>query len=149
MYKVIVVGTDGSDTAASAVKHAADLAKISGATLHIVHCFSVPSAMGAAGYDAGAAALIAGLPEAAEAQARETLERASSIASHSGVRAETRLDTGDPANALITAAETLQADLIVVGNKGMSGVRRFVLGSVPNKVSHHSPCSLLIVNTTG
>jgi nucleotide-binding universal stress UspA family protein len=44
-------------------------------------------------------------------------------------------------------AENVGADLVVVGNRGMSGVRRFVLGSVPNKVSHHSPCNLLIVDT--
>ncbi len=53
----------------------------------------------------------------------------------------------DVADALIRIAEDVGADLIVVGNRGMSGVSRFVLGSVPNKVSHHCPCSLLIVNT--
>jgi nucleotide-binding universal stress UspA family protein len=50
---------------------------------------------------------------------------------------------------LIETAERVGADLLVIGNKGMSGVRRFVLGSVPNKISHHCPCSLLIVHTTG
>jgi nucleotide-binding universal stress UspA family protein len=59
------------------------------------------------------------------------------------------LCTGDPANALLETAERVGADLLVIGNKGMSGVRRFVLGSVPNKISHHCPCSLLIVHTTG
>jgi nucleotide-binding universal stress UspA family protein len=55
--------------------------------------------------------------------------------------------SGDPANALIDVAEAVGADLIVVGNRGMEGKKRFVLGSVPNKVSHHCPCSLLIVDT--
>ena len=55
----------------------------------------------------------------------------------------------DPADALIAAAESLGADLVIVGNKGTSGVSRFVLGSVPNKVVHHCPCSVLIVNTEG
>jgi nucleotide-binding universal stress UspA family protein len=45
-------------------------------------------------------------------------------------------------------AETEGADLIVVGNKGMTGARRFLLGNVPNKVSHHAPCSVLIVRTS-
>ena len=55
---------------------------------------------------------------------------------------------GEAADALIGVAEETGADLIVVGNRGMSGARRFVLGSVPNTVSHHCPCILLIVDTT-
>ena len=55
---------------------------------------------------------------------------------------------GDPADALIGAAQDIGADLIVVGSRGMSGMRRFILGSVPNRVSHHCPCSLLIVDTS-
>ena len=54
---------------------------------------------------------------------------------------------GEPAEALIELAEKLHADLVVVGNRGMSGMKRFVLGSVPNRVSHKCPCSVLIVNT--
>jgi nucleotide-binding universal stress UspA family protein len=45
-------------------------------------------------------------------------------------------------------AEERGSDLIVVGNKGMTGAKRFLLGSVPNKVSHHAPCSVLIIRTT-
>ncbi|HRV60538.1 MAG TPA: universal stress protein [Solirubrobacterales bacterium] len=55
---------------------------------------------------------------------------------------------GDPADAILKVAEDLDADLIVVGNKGMTGARRFLLGSVPNKVSHHAPCSVFIARTT-
>ena len=55
---------------------------------------------------------------------------------------------GDAADALIRVATNARADLIVVGNRGMAGARRFVLGSVPNKVSHHCPSSLLIVDTS-
>ncbi len=55
---------------------------------------------------------------------------------------------GDPADAILNVAEEANADLIVVGNKGMTGARRFLLGSVPNKVSHHAPCSVIIVRTT-
>ena len=55
---------------------------------------------------------------------------------------------GDPADAILDVAEELEADLIVVGNKGMTGAKRFLLGSVPNKVSHHAPCSVLIIRTT-
>ena len=54
---------------------------------------------------------------------------------------------GDAADAILDVAEEQRADLIVVGNKGMTGAKRFLLGSVPNKVSHHAPCSVLIVRT--
>ena len=55
---------------------------------------------------------------------------------------------GDAADALLKVAQDTQSDLLVVGNRGMTGARRFVLGSVPNKLSHHSPASLLIVDTS-
>jgi nucleotide-binding universal stress UspA family protein len=64
-----------------------------------------------------------------------------------GVSVEFHSSLGEPANALVELAEKLNADLLVVGNRGMSGMKRFVLGSVPNKVSHHCPCSVLIVDT--
>ena len=64
-----------------------------------------------------------------------------------GVTVEFHTATGEPAEALVELAERLNADLVVVGNRGMSGVKRFVLGSVPNRVSHRCPCSVLIVDT--
>ena len=54
---------------------------------------------------------------------------------------------GNPAEAILDVAEEQGADLIVVGSKGMQGSRRFLLGSVPDKISHHAPCSVLIVRT--
>ena len=64
------------------------------------------------------------------------------------MQAETHNVGGDPADALMRVATDTGADLLVVGNRGMAGARRFVLGSVPNKVSHHCPASLLIVDTS-
>ncbi len=61
---------------------------------------------------------------------------------------ETFARQGDAADAILDVAEEQRTDLIVVGNKGMTGAKRFLLGSVPNKVSHHAPCSVLIVRTT-
>ncbi len=69
-------------------------------------------------------------------------------AEKAGVEAESRPREGDPADALLDVAEEVGADLIVVGNKGMTGAKRFLLGSVPNKVSHHAPCGVYIVRTT-
>ena len=68
--------------------------------------------------------------------------------SAAGVAVETYARQGDPADAILDVAEERGADLIVVGNKGMTGAKRFLLGSVPNKVSHHAPCSVLIIRTT-
>jgi nucleotide-binding universal stress UspA family protein len=61
---------------------------------------------------------------------------------------ETHARQGDAADAILDIAEEQRSDLIVVGNRGMTGAKRFLLGSVPNKVSHHAPCSVLIVRTT-
>jgi nucleotide-binding universal stress UspA family protein len=79
----------------------------------------------------------------------DKLREAKELAEGAGVK-EVNLHPreGDPADAILDVAEEQKSDLIVVGNKGMSGAKRFLLGSVPNKVSHHAPCSVLIVRTT-
>jgi nucleotide-binding universal stress UspA family protein len=77
-----------------------------------------------------------------------TLEQAAEEVRAAGVPVETFAREGDPADAILDVAEERGSDLIVVGNKGMTGAKRFLLGSVPNKVSHHAPCSVLIVRTT-
>jgi nucleotide-binding universal stress UspA family protein len=150
MYRTIVVGTDGSETANVAVSHATQLAKLTGAKLHIVHGHQLvsmghlamaASAPGWSGDVEDVNAQIATESEAVCAQAAEAARRV-------GVEVETHSRPGDPAEALLSVAEETGADLLVVGNRGMTGVRRFVLGSVPNKVSHHCPCSLLIVDTS-
>jgi nucleotide-binding universal stress UspA family protein len=149
IYTKIVVGTDGSATASQAVLHAARLAKATGATLHVVHAFNAMPPMSTFGADFGVVPASMGLTEVADTGAGEVLERAVATARTEGVSVEAHPRTGDAASALLETAELVGADLLVVGNKGMSGVRRFLLGSVPNKVSHHCPCNLLIVNTTG
>ena len=53
---------------------------------------------------------------------------------------------GSPADAIVSVAEEAGADLIVIGSVGMQGPKR-IFGSVPNKVSHRSPCDVLIVHT--
>ena len=85
--------------------------------------------------------------ESAEASGRQICAEAAGDARRLGVKVEEHTVPSDPAEALISMADHLGADLLVVGNRGMSGVRRFVLGSVPNKVSHHCRCHLMIVNT--
>ena len=77
-----------------------------------------------------------------------TLTDAAEQVEGAGVKVDTFAREGDAADAILDVAEETHADLIVVGNKGMTGAKRFLLGSVPNKVSHHAPCSVLIIRTT-
>ena len=147
MFKSIVVGTDGSDTATQAVRQAVDLARAVGAAVELVSAYEpVP-----------AQRLREERREAPEdlqwaISPREdvdtTLETAAEVARAAGVSVNTYPRQGDPADAILDVAEEREADLIVVGNKGMTGAKRFLLGSVPNKVSHHAPCSVLIIRTT-
>lgn len=150
MYQRIVVGTDGSDSAAIAVQHAVDLAKAGGGTLHVVHAYqNVSVSMAAMSAGSGAAGLdLQGLSEGLEEHGKEVVAAVAAAAEAQGVTVEQHVVCGDPADSLLAVATDVAADLVVVGNRGMSGLKRFVLGSVPNRVSHHCPCALLIVNTT-
>lgn len=143
MIRSIVVGTDGSATADEAVRRAAELARSVGARIHLVSAYE-PSAVRVA--EAGGA-------EGAEwtigpgAKVDSVLERAAGAVRVKGVEVECYVRKGDAAEAILDVAEEQSADLVVVGNKGMRGTKRFLLGSVPNKVSHHAPCSVMIVRT--
>ena len=151
MYKNIVVGTDGSKTAEIAVRHATMLAKSSDATLHIVHAFQ-PVSVHVAALSASSGGPVIDLEPlnvAINDSARLVCAAAGTDAVAQGIRVELHSVSDDPCGALISVAEKVEADLLVVGNRGMVGVKRFMLGNVPNKISHRSPCSLLIVNTVG
>lgn len=120
----VLVGTDGSDTARRAVDRAAEVARAAGAELTV---------------------LMAG----SEARARPIVDAEVDRLRAAGVEARGVVAGADAATALAEEAEGGDYDLVVVGNKGMTGARRFfTLGSVPNKVSHHVPRNLLIVRTT-
>jgi nucleotide-binding universal stress UspA family protein len=144
MFGVVVVGTDGSDTAQEAVRQATELAQSHGAQLNVVSAYEPVHESRLWSEREGAPRdrelIIKGV-EATLSQAVDQIEGA-------GVKVETFSREGDPADAILDVAEERGADLIVVGNKGMTGAKRFMLGSVPNKVSHHAPCSVLIIRTT-
>ena len=146
-YRNVVVGTDGSETAGAAVRHAARLAKASGARLTIVTAFTPHPDRLARAQDEAPDEIKWRVTESAEAD--ETAGRGRKITAEEGVSdVHCRSQSGDPAAALIDAAEDTGADVIVVGSRGMASPSRFVLGSVPNKISHHAPCDVLIVHTT-
>jgi len=124
VYRRILVGTDGSDTAALAVDRAVEVARATGAALTI---FSA----------------------ARREKAEHTVAAEAARHDAAGVTIDTGVAEGEPVGALIEACRAGGYDLLVLGNRGMTGVTRFLrLGSVPNKVSHHLPCSVLIVKTT-
>lgn len=147
MFSRIVVGTDGSDTAAQAVREAIDLAKAAGAQLTIVSAYEPVSQRRLQDEQEGAPADVQ-----YEIGPREdvnlVLNAAAAEAKKEGVEVKTHPIEGDPAEGILDVAEKTGSDLIVVGNKGMTGARRFLLGSVPNNISHHAPCSVVIVRTT-
>ncbi len=147
MFKRIVVGTDGSETAAQAVSQAIELAKLTGASISIVSAYQPASGRRVQAEQAGAPVDVQ-----YEIGPREdvnlVLDAAAADAKGQGIEVQTHPVEGDPADAILNVAEETKADLIVVGNKGMTGARRYLLGSVPNNVSHHAPCSVIIVRTT-
>jgi nucleotide-binding universal stress UspA family protein len=121
----IVVASDRTDTASRAVAWAAEMARRYEAQLIIVQAF-VPGPP----------------PDGAETDLAVYAERVAGP----GTRA--RVTAGeDPASAIVAAAEAEEADVLVVGNIGVSGRREFLLGNVPNRVSHNSRCTVVIVNT--
>jgi nucleotide-binding universal stress UspA family protein len=147
MFRSIVVGTDGSDTAAQAVRQAVDLAGAVGAKLELVSAYSPVSGQRLREERRQAPEDLQWAINPRE-DVDATLEAAAAVARGAGVAVDVYPRQGDPADAILDVAEEREADLIIVGNKGMTGAKRFLLGSVPNKVSHHAPCSVLIIRTT-
>ena len=147
MIKTIVVGTDGSDTAAQAVVQAGAIAEKFGATLNIVSAFEPVSHTRLKDEKSEAPADLEWAINPRE-DVDSMLEIVAAPLRERGISIELTARAGAAADAILDVAEETHADLIVVGNKGMSGARRFLLGSVPNQISHHAPCSVLIVRTT-
>jgi nucleotide-binding universal stress UspA family protein len=147
MFKSIVVGTDGSNTATEAVRQAVSLARDVGAKVELVSAYEPVSSQRLSEERRQTPEDLQWAINPRE-DVDATLEAAAEVARKEGVEVSTYARQGDPADAILDVAEEQGADLIVVGNKGMTGAKRFLLGSVPNKVSHHAPCSVLIVRTT-
>lgn len=142
----IVVGTDGSERAERAVDRAGELARALGVGVHVVTAYGGDS-------DRPSIAAAAGLPGSQvprepeqRTRAQHSADRARRRLERLGVASEVHVWPGEPADALVAVAEERDAQMIVVGNRGMTGARR-MLGSVPNSVSHHAHCGVLIVPT--
>ena len=146
-YRNVVVGTDGSETAERAVAHAAEVAKTFGARLTIVTAYVHDKVKEAKNVNALPSEFAWMAADVNEAEARA--KRGKALAKQLGVKdVVVRTGAADPALALIEAAEAGGGDLIVTGNRGITQATRAIKGNVPNKVSHHAPCDVLIVHTT-
>ena len=145
-YSHVLVGTDGSATAAEAVRHAARLAAACDAKLTIVTAYDAdPDRAARAAADAPADLQ---WQVTDSAVATERAEEARRLARGEGAGdVAISVEAGDPADVVLEAADLRGAEVIVVGSKGMNNPTRFLLGSVPNKISHHAPCDVIIVRT--
>ena len=139
MYSSIVVGIDGSETADIALGKAIDLARLAGATLHVVTAYE-PAPARVTGAPAGE------FSAQPDFKADAVLQRALDRTRGEDIEVQEHAPKGSAADALVATAKEQGADLIVIGSVGMQGARR-VLGSVANKVSHQAPCDVLIVQT--
>ena len=139
MISTVAVGTDGSETAEEAVGQAADIARRYGAKLVLLSAF--PAQGGFAAY----AGLELEWASSSQADVKKILERSETALRQDGIECETRSAEGDPGDVLVRLAEECDADLLVIGNKGM---KRRLLGSVPNTVTHRADCSVMVVKTT-
>lgn len=141
----IVVGTDGSETAKQAVAEAVRLALALRAPVHVVSAFEPTRGAHVSGAPEGAAKVFAPRPDD---RVEAILSEAAAGVRLAGVEVTTHAVREDPADALLNVADKEDASMIVVGSQGMHGARRLSLGNVPNKVSHHARCNVLIVATS-
>lgn len=140
MAESIVVGTDGSQEAEKALDEAIAIAVRDDASLHIVTAFPDPAILREK-ITSGATAHSVNLSEVADS----VLARAAERAQARGITAEVHSRESDPAEAILEVASAQNADLIVVGSRGLTGAQRFLMGSVSAKVSEHANCSVMIV----
>ncbi len=146
LYRTMVVGTDGSSSATEALLHAGELAKVSGTEK--IHIVMASKRVERAEVQMAMADIPADLDAHPDLYAsdRYVLARATEMLEPTGIPTETHLIADSAADALIYVAEQQEADLIVVGNRGLGAGKRLFLGSVSNKlVQHaHNICAVLV-----
>ncbi|HUR13268.1 MAG TPA: universal stress protein [Mycobacteriales bacterium] len=143
MYERIVVGTDGSESAGRAVRHALRLAKASGATVHVVTAWQPMPALALSGQMGPATPMPLDDGTWVEELHLAVKDQGDVV----GVPVESHRVEGPAAQVILELVKELEADLVVVGNAGMHGLRGH-LASVPNTVAHKAPCAVLLVPTT-
>ncbi len=134
MYKKILIPIDGSEKALQAARHGANLASKIGARVTLFNVIPVMPV------DVRSMVL-----NKINAQGRETLERVASELTSYSVQLKTDMVMGHPAEAICKKAKTERYDLIIMGSRGLSGVKGYLMGSVSIAVTTHASCPVLIV----
>jgi nucleotide-binding universal stress UspA family protein len=139
--KTILVPTDFSGHSTKALQTAVDMAKTLGASVHLVHVLHFPGQVAAPGQVA--------IPQDLWTQIRDgaarRLEKAREAVAASGIAVETHLSEGANAQAIVELAEKVKADLIVMGTRGLSGLKHVMLGSVAERTVRLAPCAVMTV----
>jgi nucleotide-binding universal stress UspA family protein len=142
MYGEILLPTDGSEATERAVEHAVDLAKTYGARLHAVY---VVDATAYASLETGAELVL----DALEDEGKAAVERVAAAAESAGVDCETHVLSGSTHRTLMEYVEDEGVDLVVMGTHGRRGVRRYLLGSVTERVVRSCPVPVMTVRMAG
>ena len=137
--KTLVVGTDGSEGAEAAMDEVIELVHDEGATVHLVCVYPAQRPLERLGLTARQE------PTDLRGVAADVLARGERRFADAGFSVEKHAREGDPAHVILNVASEQDADLIVVGARGLTSFERFLLGSVSSKLAHHAPCSLMIV----
>ena len=141
----ILLATDGSEEAALAAQSVADLAARTGSELHVVHVGETlgPGYSGYMGYEEG---VLPSAQEDLQRQAQEVLEaQVERIAVAEGLRVQSHLRLERPDKEIVALGEEIGAELIVIGSRGLGGVRRALMGSVSDSMVRYAHCPVLVV----
>src|SRR5918999_4420124 len=143
----VLLATDGSEEAELATRAAVELAEGTGSELHVVYVEPLPDFMkndaGSPGYDRE-------LYEKIEEEARETLRKLVwRVKVAGGIVAGSHLRMGAVAEEIVDLAGELEVDLIIVGSRGLRGIRRAIAGSVSESVFRHARCPVMVVRAKG
>ena len=139
----ILLATDSSEEATLAAKTAADIAQKTGSELHIVHAMPVPVYIDPA---TERVSDVRGAEETVKGEAQQLLDtQVEQIKAVGGTVAEAHVGLGRPAQEIVNLADKIAAGLIVVGSRGLGGIRRALMGSVSDAVVRHAHCPVLVV----
>ena len=137
MFSKVLVPVDGSSYAENAVRYASDLAKGYGSSVTLIHVVATRV------YAMAEVGLLIG--KDLEKEGKKILKRSEELADSLGISTNTIIVSGVPAEEILRFTESEKFDLIVMGSRGLTEVKAFLLGNVSDKVSHHAKCSVLIV----
>ena len=140
-FETVLVPVDFSDHSREALDTAIQIAHLFGSTVHLLHCYHVQTA----GISPYGIVLPSGYYEDIRDAAAKRLSDWSEMLSKEGIETESILSADSPSTAINLAATEIQADLIVMGTRGLSGLKHAMLGSVAERVVRLAPCPVLTV----